>query len=50
MTQPTPVEIVANYLANCRPPVDASTAQIAAVLQAWNELAAKLQPPKAADA
>lgn len=49
MSQPTQFEIVGSYLANCRPPVDASTSQVSAVIQAWNEIVAKASPGPAAE-
>ena len=40
--KPHPIDIVGNYLNACRPPVDANTAQVAAVIAAWNEIAKRI--------
>jgi hypothetical protein len=34
----TDAQIVANYLAACRPPLHATTAEISEVLAAWNRM------------
>lgn len=45
MNKPNPFEIVGNYLAACRPPTEANTAQVSAVIQAWNEIAQQFNKP-----
>lgn len=40
--KPNPIDIVGSFLNACRPPVDANTMQVAAVIAAWNEIAKRL--------
>jgi hypothetical protein len=41
-TKPHPIDLVGRYLNSCRPPLDITTADIAMVIAAWNEIAKPL--------
>jgi hypothetical protein len=42
--KPTPQDIVGAYLSACRPPINATSADVADVINAWNAVVAQLQP------
>lgn len=37
------IDFVAAYLSNCRPPINASTAESASAIAAWNEIVKHLK-------
>ena len=41
--QPTPEQIVGAYISACRPPINATTTDVAHAISAWNEIVAKLE-------